>query len=317
MASCNPAYSEGFGEALRRDRQVLKPIFLAFLAVVAMSGATLAQDSDVTPLDATSQAWAAPVPPFRIADNLFYVGAADITSYVVATREGLILIDGGFAQMAPQIVANLHALGFDIHDVRIILTTHAHYDHVGAIAELKRLSGAQLYVSAADAEQMARGGHGDFAFGDRFLYPPVQADHILHDGEVVRLGEAHLIAHVTPGHTRGCTTWSIPLRVGERTLSAVDICSVTAPGYRLSRNAAYPNIVSDFRATFRRLSDLQCDIPLGSHGNFFDLTEKRRRLQRPAQGNPFVDPAGCRRTIENAQAAFEAQLARQQQAPAP
>lgn len=294
---------------------MFRTILPGLLALAALCGPSLAQEPEITPLDARSQAWAAPVAPFRIADNLYYVGAADITSYVIATREGLILIDGGFAQMAPQVVANLHTLGFDIRDVRIILTTHAHYDHVGAIAELKRLSGARLYVSAGDAEQMAHGGHGDFAFGDRFLFPPVHADHILHDGDVVRLGEAHLTAHITPGHTRGCTTWTIPVRVGGRTLSALDICSLTAPGYRLVGNDAYPNIVSDFRATFRRLSALRCDIPLGSHGNFFDLTEKRQHLG--AAGNPFVDPAGCRGIVAGAREAFDAQLARQQQAPAP
>ena len=294
---------------------MLKPILAAFVVFAALSGASLAQDSDITPLDATSQAWAAPVAPFRIADNLYYVGAADITSYAITTREGLILIDGGFAQMARQIVANLHTLGFDIRDVRIILTTHAHYDHVGAIAELRRMSGAQLYVSGADAEQMARGGYGDFAFGDRFLYPPVQADRILHDGEVVRLGEARLTAHITPGHTRGCTTWSIPVRVGGRTLQALDICSVSAPGYRLVDNTAYPNIISDYRATFARLRALSCDIPLASHGGVFDLTAKRQGLETHAPGNPFVDAAGCRRIIEHAREAFEAQVTRQRQAP--
>jgi len=294
---------------------MLKPILAAFAAFAALCGASVAQDADVTPLDATSQTWAARVAPFRIADNLYYVGAADITSYMIATREGLILIDGGFAQMAPQIVASLHTLGFDIRDVRIILTTHAHYDHVGAIAELKRLSGAQLYMSAPDAEHMARGGHGDFAFGDHFLYPPVRADHILHDGEVVRLGDARLTAHITPGHTRGCTTWSIPVRVGGRMLQALDICSVSAPGYRLVDNAAYPNIISDYRATFGRLRALPCDMPLASHGGVFDLTAKRQRLETHGPGNPFVDPAGCRRIIEQAREAFEAQVTRQRQAP--
>lgn len=311
---------------------MFRPLFLLLAALAVVCGASLAQDAhmtslEATPLDTTSQAWAAPVAPFRIADNLYYVGASEVTAYAIATRQGLILIDGGFAQTAPQIVANLHTLGFDIRDVRIILATHAHYDHVGAIAELKRLSGARLYVSAGDAGEMARGGRGDFAFGDRFRYPPVEADHILADREIVRLGQARLTANITPGHTRGCTSWTMPVRIGAQTLSAVIVCSITAPGYRLVGNAAYPNIIADFRATFTRLSAMRCDIPLGSHGSFFNLDAKRRRLAARPPGdppgpppgnppdnppdNPFVDPAGCRGAIERAHAAFEAEVARQ------
>lgn len=286
-------------------------VSLMAAAIVVFGEVSVAQSVDATPLDATSAAWNAPVAPFRIADNLYYVGAAEVASYVIATREGLILIDGGFAQTAPQIVANLHILGFDIRDVRIILTTHAHYDHVGAVAQLKRLSGARLYVSAGDADQMARGGRGDFAFGDRFLYPPVEADGIVADGDIVQLGGMRVTANITPGHTRGCTTWVVPVRVRQRVLSAVIICSMTAPGYRLTGNTDYPNIVADFRATFARLRAMRCDIPLGSHGSFFDLEEKRRRRARHAPSNPFVDPNGCRQAIENARAAFEAQVSRQ------
>jgi metallo-beta-lactamase class B len=156
--------------------------------------------------DPTSRSWNQPVEPYRIAGNLYYVGASDITSYLITTPEGNIVLDGGFAETAPMIAANIQKLGFKVEDVKILLSTHAHFDHAGGLAELKKRTGAPLYAGAADADLLARGGNGDFAFGDKLQFPPVQVDHPVHDGDRVSLGGTTLVAHATPGHTRGCTS---------------------------------------------------------------------------------------------------------------
>lgn len=288
-----------------------RAIVLAVLAAACAAPVAPAApaDDNVMPLDAQSAAWNEPVAPFRIAGDLYYVGAADVTSYLIATSGGLILIDSGFAQTAPLVVRNLETLGFSIEDVRIILTSQAHADHVGGVAELKRLSGAQLIMSEPDAAQMASGGRGDFAFGDRFYYPPATADQIIADGDEVRLGGARLRAHITPGHTRGCTTWTTMMEDAGVQRSIVFVCGVTAPGFRLVDNEAYPNIVADFRSTLDRLEAMGGEIVLGAHGAMFGLTEKRARLG--AGPNPFVDPEGGRAMIARSRAAFETELARQ------
>ncbi len=257
-----------------------------------------------------------PVVPFRIAQNLYYVGASDVTSFLIVTPQGLILIDGGYAQTAPQILGNIRALGFDPRGVKILLNTHAHVDHAGGLAILKAATGAQLYASPRDAVELESGGRNDFAFGDLGAFQPVHVDHLLRDGEQIRLGQEVLTAHFTPGHTKGCTTWTFPVTVDRKEVQALDLCSVTMPGYRLVGNQRYPEIAADFVATYRTLKSLRCDVFLGSHGFFFDLKHKHDRLLAGIKPNPFLDPRGCRLYIDRSEAAFRAELTRQQN-PAP
>jgi metallo-beta-lactamase class B len=240
------------------------------------------------------RAWNQPVEPFRIAGNVYYVGAAEVASYLVATPGGHFLLDSGFRDTVPQILANVEKLGFVPRDVKLLLASHVHSDHVGGMADLKARTGAAILLSAGDADQARRGGVGDFAFGDRFPYAPFTADRIVADGEKVTLGGTTLTAHVTPGHTRGCTTWTV--RVVERgePLDVLFLCSVTAPGYRLIGNEAFPGIVGDYRATFRRLETMPVDVFLANHGSFFDLQRKRAALCANPERNPFVDPEGYR-----------------------
>lgn len=254
-----------------------------------------------------------PRAPFRIAGDLYYVGASDIASYLIVTGEGLILIDGGYDSTAPQILANIRRLGFDPQQVRILLNTHAHIDHAGGLARLKRETHAALYASPRDAVLLEAGGHGDFFFGDKAAFAPVHVDHLLKDGEPVRLGGAVLTAHFTPGHTKGCTTWTFPVVADGATRQALVLCSVTIlPGYKLVNDARYPTIAADYAKTFATLRGLPCEVFLGSHGMFFGLSAKRAaQIARPVP-NPFVDPVGCRRYLAAAQADFERQLARQQ-----
>lgn len=254
--------------------------------------------------------WNQPVEPVRIAANLHYVGASDIASYLITTPEGHILIDGGFVETAPQIAANVEKLGHRLADVKILLNSHAHFDHAGGLAELKRRSGAQLFASAPDAELLERGGKGDFRFGDEGAFPPVAVDRRLADGEKVTLGGVELTARLTPGHTRGCTTWT--WNAGG--LQAVVVCSASILDYRFVGQESYPGIAADFERTFATLQALPCDLFLASHGRFFDLDGKRTlALRGMGMRNPFVDPAGYKAWAAEAESAFRAAVERQRQ----
>jgi metallo-beta-lactamase class B len=255
--------------------------------------------------DPVSRSWNQPVEPFRIAGNLYYVGASDITSYLLTTPEGHIVLDGGFVETAPMIAANIERLGFRVEDVRILIGSHAHSDHAGGLAELKRRSGARFLASAGDAPLYARGGKDDPQFGDRFLFPPITADRLLSDGERVSLSGTTLTARVTPGHTPGCTTWTTTIEG----LDAAFLCSPTAPGYVLAGNPRYPNAIADYRKHFAILRALEPEIFLAAHGNFFDLDSKRKK--HGAGRNAFVDPEGYRSFVETMETRFEREAARQ------
>jgi metallo-beta-lactamase class B len=243
--------------------------------------------------DPRDRSWNQPVEPFTIAGNLHYVGANEITSFLVTTPAGHIVLDAGFAETAPMILANIRKLGFKPEDVKFLLNSQAHYDHAAGFAELKRATGATLAVMVGDAELMARGGVKDFAFGDKYPYPPIKPDRILHDGDTIELGGTTMKAVLTPGHTRGCTTWT--MKAGGK--DVVFVCSPTAPGYDLSD----PKLVAQFRKSFAIWEALPCDIFLASHGSFFDLKAK-------AVTKNFVDPDGYKRFIREARAAFEEQV---------
>jgi metallo-beta-lactamase class B len=250
--------------------------------------------------DPVSRSWNEPVTPFRIAGNLYYIGASDITSYLITTPKGHIVIDGGFVETVPIIVANIGKLGFDVKDVRILLSTHAHYDHAGGLAELKRITGARLYASREDLPQLARGGLDDPQFGNRFPFPPVWADRMLRDGQKVVLGGTTLTARITPGHTKGCTSWL--LRAGG--LDTVILCSPSIPtDYNLTTNRLYPDAVADYERQFAILKSLKPDIFLASHGAFFDLKEKMAALAT-AKHNPFIDREGYYKFVTAAEVRF-------------
>jgi len=296
------------GRSLRSMCSLL--VDLSLLAAVALPLGAQA--------DPTSRSWNEPLPPFRIAGNVYYVGAKEVTSYLVTTPAGHMVIDSGFAETAPQVLANIRTLGFDPKDVRWLLISHSHYDHVGGIADLRDATGARIIVSAPDAEQVRNGGKGDFAWGDRYTYRPFTADRIVHDGDAVALGDTVLTANVTPGHTRGCTTWTTDVVEEGKKLHVLFLCSVTVPGYRLVGNRDYPGILDDYRETIRRLAAMPVDVFLAAHGSFFGLLEKRAALaERKGQGgNPFVDPAGYRDHISRAREALERKVEEQRTAEA-
>jgi metallo-beta-lactamase class B len=263
--------------------------------------------------DPTSRSWNQPVEPYRVVGNLYYVGANDITSFLIATPDGLILIDGGYAETVPIIRESIKKLGFKIENVKILLNSHAHFDHAGGLAELKKLTGAKLAASAADAELLARGGRGDHLFGDKYPYESVAADRILSDGDHVTLGGTTLTAHLTPGHTKGCTTWTMKAVEGGKSHDVVFVCSTTVlPGVSLTNNPKYPNVAADFENTFRTLRSLPCDVFLASHASFYDGLDKAERLQRLQKGaekNPFIDPEGYKAYLDRSEKAFRERLA--------
>jgi metallo-beta-lactamase class B len=248
--------------------------------------------------------WNRPIEPFRVVGNLYYVGAAGVSSYLITTPEGHVLLDAGFRETAPIIEANIQALGFRVADIRLLLISHGHYDHAGGVAEIKAHTAATLLASPAEAPLLSRGGKGDFAFEDTYPYPPAVPDRLLRDGEQVRLGGTVLTAHFTPGHTKGCTSWTTTIKEGEKVFQVVIPCSVSAPGYELVDNPKYPEIQKDFEATFATLRVLPCDIFLGLHSWDFELPQKIKARAADPSGNPFVDPEGYRRFLERGQAAI-------------
>lgn len=252
-----------------------------------------------------------PMKPFEIADGVWWVGASDVAAYLIQTNKGLILIDGGYESTAPRILENIRRLGFDPgSQVKIILNSHAHVDHAGGIAALKAATGAKVLASAEDGKLMARGGKGDFFLGDRYAYPPVKPDGTIRDGRKVKLGERTLTARLTPGHTRGCTTWTFPVTIAGVERQAMILCSNTVlPGYRLAGEESYRGIAADFEKSYRVWRSAPCEVFLASHAGFF------RAADKAAKGpEAFVDPEGCKAFFERGYASFKAELARQQAA---
>jgi metallo-beta-lactamase class B len=288
---------------LRHQLIKLLPVVLLFLPSIAKAQS-----------DETSRAWNRPVEPFRIVGNIYYVGATEVSSFLITTPEGHILLDSGLAETVPLIQANLKKLGFKIEDVKILINSHAHYDHAGGLADLKELTGAKLMTSEADAELLANGGKGDFRWGDDLSYKPVKVDRLLRDNDKVELGGVTMIARLTPGHTKGSTTWTMKVQEAGKQLDVIFTGSTSAPGYKLVDNPKYPGIVADYTYTFGLLKSLHCDVFLGPHGSFFSLLEKAARLKQGEKNNPFIDPKGYRAFLEESEKGFLEQLEKQRQA---
>lgn len=261
--------------------------------------------------------WMTPVKPFEIADGLYYVGSRDLAAYLVATPAGLILINANTPQSPPQLKKSVEALGFHWKDIHILLISHAHVDHAGGAAAIRKQTGARLEVMEGDVDVMETGGETDFAFGGKgkpLQFPPVHVDQVLHPGEVITLGGASITALRTPGHTRGNTTFTLQAHVpGEPAGSLQHVVIVGSwsvlDSYRLltvrgGKSASYPGIASDYTQTFATLAALPCDVFLGAHGSFFDMLDKLKRM--PQEGDRvWIDPQGYRRAVSAAQHAFE------------
>lgn len=255
--------------------------------------------------------WAQPVAPFQMFPHVYYVGTRNLSSVLLSTPEGLILIDAALDASAPTIKAHIEALGFDIKDLRYILNSHARLDQAGGIARLKAWSGAKVVASAANAEQLALGGKQDFALGDALSFPPVKADIIVGEGDSITLGGLTLTALMTPGHLPGATSWLTTLHQGEQNYRLVYADSLATPDYYLIDNKNYPDLVQDIRGSFARLAEQQADIFIANKGTRFDLENKMVRL-RAGDLDAFVDRQGLQYYVKESQKVFEAQLAKQQ-----
>ena len=286
-------------------RWVAGVVFLAGL-LAGLAGEARAQASD----------WTEPFPPFHIAGNLYYVGSRGLAAYLVVTPQGDILINSNLQDSVPQIRRSIEQLGFRFSDVKILLISHAHYDHDAGSAEIVRTTGAKYMVMDADVAVVESGGTKDFQYGDRkeMLYPAAKVDRVLHDGDEVRLGGAVLTAHLTPGHTRGCTTWTMTEVEGERSYHVVIVGSPNLnPGYKLVGSTVYPEMARDYEKEFRVLRELPCDIFLGAHGSYFGMEAKYARAKTEGV-KAFVDPQGYQEYVADRERVFEAELVKQRTA---
>ena len=260
----------------------------------------------------TIQNWSLPFEPRRIVGNIYYVGTNLISSFLIVTPEGHILLDTGHIQMLSQVEANIEKLGFKSKDVKILLNSHAHFDHCGGFAEFKRQTGAAIVASKLDGELMVQGGKGDFYWGDDLAYEPVTPDRYVADGERVELGGVSLVGHLTPGHTKGCTSWSTRVNEAGKELDVLFLCGLTVSPYKLTNNERYPNIVDDVRNTFTRLRGMHADVMLAPHGFYFDLEGKAAR-QTKGGANPFIDASELGRHLAEMEKDFEQALQSQEQ----
>jgi len=250
--------------------------------------------------------WHRPFPAFKIAGNLYYVGTADLAVYLINTPQGNILINSDFAEDVPLIHKSIEGLGFKYGDTKILLISHAHSDHDEGVGLIKRETGARLMVMDADVPAVESTAPGR---------PGAHVDRVLHDGDTVELGGSRLTAHLTPGHTKGCTTWTMQVHEGARTLNAVIIGSPNVnPGYVLVGNKDYPQIAQDYVKTFKVLKGLPCDLFLGAHGAYFGMKAKYEKAKE-GEANPLIDPEGYKSYVAEREATFEKEWKRQQQNP--
>ncbi|WP_242108376.1 subclass B3 metallo-beta-lactamase [Luteimonas aquatica] len=253
--------------------------------------------------------WRQPVAPMRIADRTWQIGTAALSSLLVKTDAGAVLVDGGLAQASDMLLAHMRELGVAPGDLKLILHSHAHGDHVGPLAAIKRATGARLLSNAESAVLLAHGGSDDIHFGDGILYPAAQADRLLHDGETVALGDVVFTVHFTPGHTPGSMSWTWNDSRDGKPLRLAYIDSLSAPGYRLIGNPRYPRIVEDFRRSFATVRALPCDLAITPHADLsgWDYANADK---------PHPRPTGCRAIADEAERKLDAQLAEQRK-PAP
>jgi len=264
-------------------------------AFCALFGAGVALAQDISN-------WNKPFPPHKVIANIYYVGTEQLASFLITTPEGDILINSDFESTVPIIRASVEKLGFHFSDIKILLGSHAHGDHMDGDALVKEFTGAKVMAMEQDVpalRKMMPGGK------------PHPIDRVLHDGDEVKLGGTTLIAHLTAGHTKGCTTWTMKAREGDKTYDVVILGSIGVnPGYILVGNKDYPQIADDYVRSFRVLRALPCDVFLASHGSFYGLADKYARLQQGG-ANPFIDPAGYKAHLDLQEKNFNAKFEEQ------
>jgi metallo-beta-lactamase class B len=257
--------------------------------------------------------WSEPFLPHRVIGNVYFVGSRGLASYLITTPQGSILVNSSLEASVPLIRSSIEQLGFKFSDVKILLISHAHFDHCAGSFQIKELTGAKYMVMEQDVPVIENGGKGDFQYGQTpsALFKPMKVDRVLHDGDEVKLGDVVMVAHLTPGHTKGCTTWTMKVKDAGKTYDVVIVGSPNVnPGYKLVNNALYPQIASDYEKMFSVLKSLPCDVFLGAHGNYYGMEKKFAQLGKGGS-NPFVDPDGYRAYVAERERTFRAELAKQ------
>jgi metallo-beta-lactamase class B len=293
-------------------------ILVSLLVPVAVAdGRTAPLNADPAKKCESCAAWNAVQEPFRVFGNTYYVGVAGLSSVLVASEKGLILLDGGLPQSAPLIDESIRKLGFRTEDLRLIVNSHAHFDHAGGIAALQRASGAIVAASASGTWAIERGeppaDDPQHAFGkDANAFPCVKDVKVVADGETLHVGELAVTAHLTPGHTPGSTTWTWRSCEGSRCLQIVyadSLNSVSAPGFRFTGDSRRPSIEAAFRRSIFTVGSLPCDILLTVHPSFAGMEDKLRRRREQPGSEPFVDPSACRMYAEDAAKRLDRRIA--------
>ncbi len=280
-------------------RKLFVPVAFMWLTLVSISAQTQTQK----PFDD----WNQPFKPFRIIGNIYYVGTNNLACFLITSPAGYVLIDTAMQESAPIIRANIESLGYKLKYVRLILSSHAHFDHVAGHADMKAATGAQVVASAADALALESGGAKGFhPIGS---YKPVKVDRIIKDGEIVRLGSIALKAHLTPGHTEGNTAWSMTVEENGKKYEVLFAPSMSInPGVKMVNNPTWPTIADAYARSFQKLKSLPCDVFLGPHAPFFDMEAKVARMKADPKANPFIDPEGFRNYIAGFEKGYNDQL---------
>jgi metallo-beta-lactamase class B len=265
--------------------------------------------------DSVVPAWNKPIEPYRVAGNIYYVGTNYLASFLFVTPEGSILLNSDYEESVPLVRRSIEKLGFRFADVKYLLSSQAHNDHSAGNFLVKELTGAKVLVMQGDDDIIATGGKGDFRFDGEISWKPCKVDRVLHDGDTVKLGGTTLVAHHTPGHTKGCTTWTTTVTEDGKKLNVVVVGGTGInPGVRLVNNAKYPGIVEDYVRTFQILRALPCDLFLGAHGVYYGMDEKLVRVRAGEKPNPFIDPRGYREFIDQSERAYQKQLSEEKHA---
>ena len=294
---------------------MFKTIVVAVIVVVVAVGFASGVSKSA---QTTGQEFLVPFPAHHVIGNIYFVGSSSLGIYLITTPQGHILVNAGLAASVPDIQKSVEALGFKFSDVKILLISHAHYDHDAGAAGIKELTSARYMVMDVDVPVVESGGKEDFFYGQRkeMRYPAAKVERVLHDGDTVSLGGVVLTAHLTPGHTKGCTTWTMKVQDGGKSYDVVIVGSPNVnEGYKLVNNAAYPQIASDYERGFQVLKSLPCDVFLGAHGDYYGMEEKYARI-KDGGANPFIDPDGYKNYVNEREQAFRAELAKQKAAAA-
>lgn len=255
--------------------------------------------------------WYEPFPAHKVIGNVYYVGSKDLATYLITTPEGHILINSGFERTVPLIQKSVESLGFKMTDCKILLASHAHSDHVAGHALLQKRTGATVHVMRGDDQVIASGGKGQYLY-TKDRWEPCKVDRVLEDRDEVKLGGVTLVARLTPGHTRGCTTWTWRVEEEGKNYDVVVIGSPNVnPGFQLVNNKEYPEIASDFARTFKVLKSLPCDVFLGAHGSYYGMVE-RHALLKMGRKDAFVNPEGYRQYVALKERTYRKTLAEQE-----